>query len=243
METESSVIALRGVGKRFGRRYVLREIDADIHAGEMTLLLGNNGAGKSTLLKLLSTLMRPSEGTLYFRGQPYLRSAEAVRAAVGMISHESRFYQDLSARENLHVYGTLYGVRDLAPRIVQALAATNLQAVIDVPVRAFSSGMSKRLALARLQLYAPQVLLLDEPYSGLDQVSIGMMDRFLSAFKAQGGTTLLVTHQFTNGVQLCDRILIVDQGHVVYHQREHSPDAARCVDLLQAHTAGPQAPK
>ena len=235
MESNVPVVSLRNVGKRFGRRFVLRGIDADIHAGELLLLLGNNGAGKSTLLTLISTLTRPSEGSILFRGKPYTRTAETVRAAVGMISHESRFYQDLSARENLQIYGTLYGASDLRQRIESVLAATHLEHFPDVPVRTFSSGMLKRLALARLQLYEPQVLLLDEPYSGLDQVSIALMDGFLADFKAEGGTIVLVTHQFTNGVELCDRILIVDHGRVVYHEKESKPEAARCVDLLQQY--------
>lgn len=245
MDTDKPVISLVKMSKRFGRRTVLREIDVDIQSGEFLLLLGNNGAGKSTMLKILSTLMRPSAGDILFRGESYQRAAESVRAAMGMISHESRFYQDLSARENLKIYGTLYRVANLGERIEQSLKATNLATVMDVPVRTFSSGMLKRLALARLQLYDPVVLLLDEPYSGLDQDSIGLMDTYLARFKERGGTTILVTHQFTNGVALCDRILIVDHGRVVYHEKENNADAVRCTHLLQTHTAlpGAEAPR
>lgn len=242
MSDTTPLIALSHVTKRFGRQPVLRDVTFALAPGDTLLLLGNNGAGKTTLLQLLSSVMRPSSGELRFRGRPYTRCGAEVRQAIGAMSHDSRFYADLTARENLRVFGTLYGVSELPARIASVLAAVRLDTVPDVPVRAFSSGMLKRLGLARLQMQAPQVLLLDEPYSGLDQASLELMDEYLRQFRDGGGTTVLVTHQFTSGVGLCNCILIVDRGRVVYHQAEAGLTAARCAALLAAHAGGPGGP-
>ncbi|MDH4246788.1 MAG: heme ABC exporter ATP-binding protein CcmA [Deltaproteobacteria bacterium] len=233
-----AVFDLHAVEKSFGHRQALRGITCEVAAGEFVLLLGNNGAGKSTLLRILSTLMRPSTGQVRFQGQPLHDSGGAARARLGVISHESRFYPDLTAMENLRVFGTLYGVTDLPTILRASLAEVRLDDVPDVPVRGFSSGMLKRLAIARLLLYSPPVLLLDEPYSGLDQTSIALLDAYLRRFRDGGGTTVLVTHQFTGGVGLCTRIILLHQGRLVYNQPESGVTAARCAELLQQFGGG-----
>jgi heme exporter protein A len=225
------------LSKRFGHRFVLEDISFDIFPGDFLLLLGSNGAGKSTLLKILSSLMRQSEGSLHFDGQPYPTAGAGLRKAIGMISHESQFYGDLTARENLRVFGTLYGVSDLRAKIDDALKEFNLDAFPDVPVRAFSSGMLKRLALGRLVLYRPPVLLLDEPYSGLDQKSVRLLDGFLERFKNSGGTTIMVTHQFTSGVSVCNRLLILHRGGLVYNRPVDGLNAETCAAVLEKHTS------
>ncbi|MDH4224567.1 MAG: heme ABC exporter ATP-binding protein CcmA [Deltaproteobacteria bacterium] len=226
------LFSLRGVGKRFGHRQVLKNLSFQVGRGEFLLLLGNNGAGKSTLMKMLSSLMRPSQGEVCFQGVPFHVAGPRVRSAIGMISHDSRLYNDLTARENLKLFGALYGVKDLSARMDEALARVRLDNVPDIPVNGFSSGMMKRLSLARLLLYNPQILLLDEPYSGLDQASIHLLDDYLEGFTRRGGTTVLITHQFTKGVALCNRILILHQGALSYNQRETGVNAARCAELL-----------
>jgi len=233
-----AVYNLQGVGKRFGYRAALEEVSLDVAAGEFMLLLGNNGAGKTTLLRVLSTLMMPSTGTISFRGEPFPKGAALARVDLGMISHDSRCYPDLTAVENLKVFGTLYGVADLGGRIDGALAEVRLEDVRDLPARAYSSGMLKRLAIARLLLYRPRVLLLDEPYSGLDQTSIGILDDFLRRFRDEGGTTVMVTHQFTGGVGLATRVVILHRGRLVYNFPESQITPDRCAELLQEHGRG-----
>jgi heme exporter protein A len=233
---------LEGVGKRYGHAVVLDGLSFDVPSGESVLLLGNNGAGKSTLLRILSTLMRPSAGLLRFRGAALPQAAQAARRELGMISHDPRLYGDLTARENLRVFGTLYGVAELAPAIAGALEEVRLEHVPDVPVRTFSSGMLKRLALARLLLQRPTVLLLDEPYSGLDQASVALFDAFLERFRRQGGTTLLVTHQFTPGVEGFTRVVILHGGSLVYNQSVTGLNAAACAALLRDHAGAPAQP-
>lgn len=234
--SSDAVFSLKGVGKRFGHHRILENVGFDIQKGEFVLLLGANGAGKSTLLKIMSTLMRPSEGVILFEGKDFGKHGEFVRRSLGVISHESRFYGDLTARENLKVFGTLYGVEQLKTRIEEALEELRLIEFPDVPVRAFSSGMMKRLAFARLALYRPPMLLLDEPYSGLDKESVELLDDFLSNFGNSGGTTVMVTHQFTGGVDLSNRILILHRGALVYNQAEQNVTAAHCAALLDQHS-------
>ncbi len=230
------------LSKRFGHRFVLEDISFEIFPGDFLLLLGSNGAGKSTLLKILSSLMRQSGGSLHFDGKPYSAAAAGLRKAIGMISHESQFYGDLTARENLRVFGTLYGVQDLRGKITTALEEFDLAGFPEVPVRAFSSGMVKRLALGRLALYDPRVLLLDEPYSGLDQDSVKLLDAFLERFKGSGGTTVMVTHQFTRGVAHCDRLLILHQGALVYNQQVQNITGDHCATLLDRYSHAPPPP-
>lgn len=230
-----SVFSLHSISKNFGYHKVLREVSFEVPEGEFILLLGNNGAGKSTLMRILSTLMRPSSGKLHYRGESVHDAGEKARANLGVISHESRFYPDLTARENLRVFGSLYGVEGKPDNLNQCLAEVRLDDVPDVPVRAFSSGMLKRLAIARLLLYEPGVLLLDEPYSGLDQASISMLDEYLDGYRKKGGTTIMVTHQFTAGVSLADRIVLLHQGRLMYNQQEKAVTAGHCAQLLQAY--------
>jgi heme ABC exporter ATP-binding subunit CcmA len=239
--TSPPVFSLATVGKRFGPRAVLQDVSFEVAEGDFLLLLGNNGAGKTTLMRILSTLMRPSQGEVHFRGQSLHQAGDQVRGALGMISHESRFYADLTAQENLRVFGRLYRVRGLRAKVAETLKEVRLDDVPDIPVRAFSSGMVKRLAIARLLLYRPGVLLLDEPYSGLDQASIGLLDEFLRRFRAEGGTTLMITHQFTAGVGLSNRIVILHQGRLVYNQPAGGVTPGLCADLLQQYGRG-QAP-
>ncbi len=230
------------IGKRFGHRHILRDVSFEVNQGEFLLLLGSNGAGKSTLLRILSSLMRPSSGSMLFNGRPYAAAGAKLRGAIGMISHESQFYGDLTARENLRVFGTLYGVHDLRGKIASALEECGLAGFPDVPVRAFSSGMVKRLALGRLALYNPRVLLLDEPYSGLDQDSVQALDAFLERFKGSGGTTVMVTHQFTRGVAHCDRLLILHRGALVYNQPVENITGDHCAALLDRFSHAPPPP-
>lgn len=236
--SEYPVYALEGVGKRFGYRAAVEEVTLEVAEGEFMLLLGNNGAGKTTLLRLLSTLMLPSSGRIAFRGLSFPKGASVARGDLGMISHDSRCYPDLTAVENLKVFGTLYSVVNLSAQIDGALAEVGLEDVRDLPARAYSSGMLKRLAIARLLLYNPRVLLLDEPYSGLDQASIVILDNFLRRFRDGGGTTIMVTHQFTGGVGLATRVVILHRGRLVYNFPESQVTPDRCAELLQQHGRG-----
>lgn len=176
----------------------------------MTLLLGKNGSGKTTLMKIISGLIRPSDGRILFKGNEITQCPEALRSAIGLISHQTGFYGELTARENLVFFAKLGKTPDLKEKIVHALERTGLSQFADLPVKTFSSGMGKRLNIARLMVLEPEILLLDEPYTGLDYDSTNFFNEYLKAFKESGGAILMITHQIETCFDLCDKIAILE---------------------------------
>ena len=190
-----AILSLEHITKRFGYRCILNDISFSIETGEFVTLIGNNGAGKSTLLRIISTLSKPTQGNITFKGPNQKESLREWRQKIGIISHENRLYEDLSSVDNLRVFGTLYGVEDLESNTDQVLQKTDLFHVAQLPVGNFSSGMKKRLMIARLMLCEPEFLILDEPFTGLDQHSNQWFQNYLTAFHQQGGPVIMVTHQ------------------------------------------------
>ena len=180
-----SILSLEHVTKRFGYRCVLNDISFSIETGEFVTIIGNNGAGKSTLLRIISTLSKPTHGRITFNGTNQKENLREWRKKIGIISHENRLYGDLSSVDNLRVFGTLYGVEDLEINTDQVLQKTDLFHVARLPVSNFSSGMKKRLMIARLMLCKPEILILDEPFTGLDQHSNQWFQNYLTAFHQQ----------------------------------------------------------
>jgi len=213
--TISDAIHAQGVRKRFGGNVVLEKIDLSLMPGESMALLGPNGAGKTTLLKILATLIRPSNGVVRVGGYDVTRDTEQARRAIGLLAHGSYVYEDLTAIENLHFWATLANGRPERERLRAALAQVELESVADERVRTFSSGMKRRLGLARLLLSPPRILLLDEPYAALDQRGKKWLEEFLLAFKTKGGTVLLATHSFGTGLGIADRVAILAGGQIV----------------------------
>jgi heme exporter protein A len=186
-------VRARGVGRRFGRRRVLEEVSFDLDPGGFLLLLGANGAGKTTLLRILATLLSPSAGNVFICGADAREEATEVRRRIGLVGHSPMLYGDLTARENLRFYAGMYAVQDAETRISELLERVDLSVRGDDPTRAFSKGMRQRLSLARALLHDPAVLLLDEPYAGLDSRAAGLLDELL-AERAGRMTVVLVTH-------------------------------------------------
>lgn len=178
-------------------------------------LLGANGSGKTTLLKTIATVQRPSRGSVTVAGHDAGRDAEGVRRHVGLLSHGSYVYEDLTALENLRFWTTLSGLRSDRDALMAALAAVELEAFASERARTFSSGMKRRLSLARFVLATPRVLLLDEPFTGLDQQGRKWLEEYLLAFKARGGAVLMATHSFRLGFTVADRIAILAGGRIV----------------------------
>jgi heme exporter protein A len=208
------VVEARGVGRRFGPVCALAGLDVTIRRGESLAVFGPNGAGKTTFLKLLSGVLRPTEGTLAIFGES--RSSAAVRRRIGLVGHGSFLYPDLSARENLAFYAALFGVADRERRIDEMLAAVDLEPWASRPVRTFSRGMEQRLALARAFLHRPQLLLLDEPYSGLDPQAVRRLQAILSRAHADGQTIVLTTHDIEHGLEVCDHAAILHRGAMAW---------------------------
>ncbi len=204
-------IVLAGAAKRFGTHTALHPIYLVIPRGEAVLLVGANGAGKSTLLRLMAGLCRPSAGKVRINGRDPQRIPEA-RAEVGLLSHQTLLYDELTARENLRFFAQLYGLDNLDERLAAALTAVGLNERLDLRVGSFSRGMKQRLAIARATLHGPSILLLDEPFTGLDTNACAALHRLLRRFRQEGRTCILVTHRLDEADGLVDRLLVIERG-------------------------------
>ena len=208
------MIAARELRKTYGSSSVIDGVSFELGPGQCLALLGPNGAGKTTLLRILATLLRPSAGSLRIDGADALREPERARALIGMVAHGSYVYEDLTARENLRFWETMRG-GDTAPgRLAAALAQVELDGVADERVRTFSAGMKRRLGLARVLLGQARLLLLDEPFTGLDQRGAKWLEEHLQAFKSAGGAVLMSTHSFGRGFGVADRAAILAGGRI-----------------------------
>ena len=208
----SPAIDATGVARRFGASWVLRGVTIRVSPGEVVGLLGANGSGKSTMLRTLATLIRPHAGSARVCGYDVVRDAEEVRAHVGFLAHTPGLYDDLTARENL-VFAAAMLDRD--EREVDAvLERVGLASVAAQPVRGFSSGMQRRLAIGRLMLVHPRVLLLDEPYSNLDAAGMDLMNSFITELSSAGVAALVVLHELAPAAGILDRTVTIQDGRI-----------------------------
>ena len=216
--SRSSELAIQvsGLTKRYGIVPALRGVDLVVPGGTCLALFGPNGAGKSTLIGVLSTLIRPSGGTARVAGYDIKRDGIRVRQHLGVISHHPWLYDRLSARDNLAFFARLYGVEDRDRRIAALLADLELEAWAHQDAGTLSRGMRQRLTIARAFLPDPPVLLLDEPFTGLDRHSAHVFRERLALLRRQGRTILLVTHHIEEGWSLADRAAVLVRGKVVY---------------------------
>ncbi len=208
------MIKCEGVIKSYGLLPVLRGIDLHVRKGEFVTLVGANGAGKTTLLRIVGTLMQPTDGSVTIGGWPLARHADRVRRHIGLVSHQPLLYGDLTAGENLNFFARMYGLDRRRERVAAALSRVGLAARERDPVRTFSRGMTQRLTIARATLHEPEVLLFDEPYTGLDQEASGMLDDLLREQAAQGRTILMITHDLVHGLNLADRVVVLSRGKI-----------------------------
>ncbi len=203
--------------KRFGDRRAVDRVDLRLAAGECLAVLGPNGAGKSTLLRMVATLLRPEQGVLSVCGRSLPDGARQARAEIGYLGHDPLVYLDLTARQNLEFYADLHGLADVRERVDAGLDQVGLLARSFDPVRTFSRGMAQRLGLARALLHEPQLLLLDEPYSGLDAAGARLLDRVLEDLGSSRGA-VIVTHEVERGVALAGRVVVLRAGRVVLEE-------------------------
>jgi heme exporter protein A len=209
------MIEVRKLVKRFGPKTVLRGLDFQVNRGEFVALLGPNGAGKTTFLRILSSLARPSMGEIRVAGYQLPSQAGAVRQRLGVLSHQPLLYADLTAESNLRFYGKLYGVPGLDSRIDEILALVGLAERRRDLVRTYSRGMQQRLAIGRAVLHDPDVLLLDEPYTGLDQDASEMLDQVLKQVATQGRTIVMTSHDLARTAELASRFDVLSRGVIV----------------------------
>jgi len=223
------MIETRALAKNFGLKPVLRGVDLDVASGEFVVLFGPNGAGKTTLLRILATLSKPSFGRASVAGFPLPAGAGEVRRRLGVVSHHTLLYGDLTAEENLRFYARMYDVKNAARRIAEMLERVGLAARRRDLVRTFSRGMQQRLAIGRAVLHDPEVMLFDEPYTGLDQDASAMLDGVLREVAAQGRTVLMTTHDLARGLAVADRALVLSRGKIVFSAKRGELDVAEFV--------------
>lgn len=208
------MIEVRSLVKRFGPKMVLRGLNFSVAQGEFVALLGPNGAGKTTFLRILSSLSRQSLGEVKIAGYYLPHQSAAVRRRLGVVSHLPLLYGDLSAEENLHFYGRMYGVPTLEARIAEVLGLVGLTSRRRDLVRTFSRGMQQRLAIGRAILHDPDVLLLDEPHTGLDQDACTMLDDVLRQVAVRGRTVVMTSHDLARAQELASRFDILTRGRI-----------------------------
>lgn len=210
-ESEFAIDA-QGLARRFGARWSLRGATLQVRPGEIVGLSGANGSGKTTFLRILSTLLKPTAGTANIYGHDVATKPDEVRGRVAFLAHTAGLYDDLTASENLRFAADMIG----ADRggILPALERVGLGAAANNAVRGFSAGMQRRLALARLLLMKPRLLLLDEPYANLDADGIGVMNTVIRDVKASGGAALLVLHELAPAAGMLDRVVTLTNGRI-----------------------------
>ncbi|HEY5728597.1 MAG TPA: heme ABC exporter ATP-binding protein CcmA [Anaerolineales bacterium] len=206
------MITVKKLVKRFGLKTILRGLDFEVQPGEFVALLGPNGAGKTTFLRILASLSRPSLGDVKVAGYRLPNEAAAVRARLGVVSHLPLLYGDLTAEENLRFYGRMYNISGLEPRITEVLEMVGLDNRRRDLVRTYSRGMQQRLAIGRAVLHDPDVMLFDEPYTGLDQDASSMLDEVLKTVAAKGRTVVMTSHDLARAEDLATRFDILSRG-------------------------------
>jgi heme exporter protein A len=206
------MIEVKKLVKRFGLKTVLRGLEFSVSPGEFVALLGPNGAGKTTFLRILASLSRPSLGEVRIAGHILPGQAAAVRARLGVVTHFPLLYDDLTAEENLRFFARLYGLRGYETRITEVLTLVGLETRRHDLVRTFSRGMAQRLAIGRALLHDPDVMLFDEPYTGLDQDASAMLDQVLRTVASQGRTVVMTSHDLARAEDLATRFDILSRG-------------------------------
>ena len=230
-----AIVCVQGVTKRYAHAWALRGIEFEALAGRCLGLFGANGAGKTTLLKILATLTRPSAGSVSICGYDALRQPEKIRPLLGVLGHRTFLYGELSARENLRFYGRLFGVADCEARARSLLEAVGLDPDTRQLVRTYSRGMQQRVAIARVLMHQPPLLLLDEPFTGLDPHATARLQTLLQELRRDDHTIIFSTHDLARGLAVCDDILIQSRGKIVYQGVAADMDAATLEALYLDH--------
>jgi heme exporter protein A len=207
-------VELREASRHYGRRRALGRTSLIFRRGEIVGLFGPNGAGKSTLLTLVSTLMSPSSGAVYYGDRNAAELGDEIRGRIGMLGHDLFLYGDLTAHENLVFFGRLYDVPDLGARVGQALVSARLEDRAHDRVASFSRGLRQRLALERALLHDPRLVLLDEPFTGLDDESSELLAQRLRRLRETGAIVVMATHDFESADGLVDRSICLRGGRV-----------------------------
>jgi ABC-type multidrug transport system ATPase subunit len=220
-ELPSLGIRLRGVTKAFGSQLALNDVDLDVPQGSYVAIMGANGAGKTTLLKIIAGLAAPTKGSVTIAGVEMKKAGPKLRALVGVVSHESMLYPDLTARENLLFQARLFGVKNPRSALDNAAELLAVQRVLDRPVRILSRGTRQRVALARALLHDPAVILLDEPYTGLDEAAALSLSALLEELNTSERVVLVTLHDVARAISGPERLIVLSAGRIVLDAPTH----------------------
>lgn len=234
--TSTHDIEILQLAKSFGSHRALKGIDLNITRGECLAVFGPNGAGKTTLIKLLATLSRPSKGKIFLTGLDITKEAIKIRHQIGVVSHQTFLYDNLTAYENLKFYGKMYDVPNLEQRILEVIDQVELRNRLHDRVGIFSRGMQQRLSIARAILHDPQIMLLDEPETGLDQTATVMLSDLLKTFTSGSRTVLMTTHNLKLGLELSDRLVILHKGKIAHEDSTKNMELANLQDSYNRYT-------
>lgn len=227
-----------GLAKSFGNTRALAGIDLKVRKGDHLTIFGPNGAGKTTLIKLLSTLTKPSGGSALLDGLDIREAPGQIRSRLGVVSHSTFLYSNLTVSENLRFYGRMYAVTNLEQRIREVISQVQLESRLHDQVGTLSRGMKQRVAIARAVLHDPLIMLLDEPDTGLDPHAIMMMRDVLEPFTSGERTVVMTTHNLERGIEFADQVVILHEGRVAYQASGQEIDTAsfretydRCIGM------------
>lgn len=231
MNENELAISASGLTKRFGTRKAIDDAAFDLPCGSFLCIFGSNGAGKTTLLRMLSTLSRPSSGALRIAGIDALEHPNQIRMNLGFVSHKSMLYPDLTAEENLALFGSLYGVKDPCEKAKELLSAVGLKHRRHDRIRTFSRGMTQRASIARALMNDPSIILMDEPYAGLDPYAVDVVDSLIDALRAER-TFCMVSHDLERGSAFATHIMVLNAGRIVCFGEKESFDNLELISLF-----------
>jgi heme ABC exporter ATP-binding subunit CcmA len=207
-------IEAKGLWKRYGAASVLRGVNLTVPTGSAVALFGPNGAGKSTLLGIVASLIRPTAGIARIFGVDTVKDGPRARSFIGMLSHAPWVYERMTVRDNLEFFARIYDVSDGNAISNGLMEDLGLAELADAETGTLSRGMKQRLGIARALLHRPPLLLLDEPFTGLDRNSSALLTDRLLAFRQEGGTLLIVTHHIEEGWQVADKAVALVDGEI-----------------------------
>ncbi|EMT47254.1 heme ABC exporter ATP-binding protein CcmA [Anoxybacillus flavithermus] len=221
------MIVLQRVQKKLGTHPVLRHIDMEVKQGDCFAIVGPNGAGKTTLLKICACIHRVDAGNVYWNGQDVYKQLTQYKKSIGWISHQHFLYESFTPVENLRFYSELYGIKNREETIQRWLRVVDLYVFKDIPVRNFSKGMKQRLSLARALLHEPNLLLLDEPFTGLDQDGIQLLFRLLREEREKQTAIMMVTHDFSHIEKISNKVAFLHKGKIAVESMQTKEEHVR----------------
>jgi heme ABC exporter ATP-binding subunit CcmA len=219
-------IEVKNLTKSFGNHLALGGIDLTLETGKTLAVFGPNGAGKTTLIKILASIMKPSGGEVYVNGLDLSQNAEEARAQIGIVSHQTFLYSNLTAYENLLFYSRMYDVAEPKQRIFQVVSMVGMKTRLHDRISTLSRGMQQRLSIARSLLHKPSIILLDEPETGLDQQAISMLWWALKEDDSEKPSVIFTSHSLERGLNACNDLVILNKGEIAYQRHSEDLDLA-----------------